>query len=124
MRWLPVRSVSLICLDFLTYRRGVRLHRFEAHLDTLKAAHALSRTYQGVLDRSEIFARQFGVKLKADALEETIRRAFTSESPQFEDANNAESGDFNLSWVHVVRDVDPKEIQRKPDGTYQCVTLG
>jgi hypothetical protein len=111
-------------LDFLTYRKGVRLRRFGAHLDALRAAHALSRAYQDVLDRSEILARHFGAKLKADTLEETIRRAFTSESPQFEDPDNAESGNFNLSWVHVVRNVNPKEIQRTPDGTYQCVIQG
>jgi hypothetical protein len=120
-----MNSASDPCdLDFLTYRKGVRLRKFEAHLDALKAAHALSRAYQDVLDRGEILARHFGAKLKADALEETIRRAFTTESPQFEDPDDAEGGVFNLSWVHVVRNVNPKEIQKKPDGTYECVIQG
>jgi hypothetical protein len=79
-------SASEPCeLDVLTYRKGVHLSSFEAHLDALKAAHALSRAYQHVLERSEIFARHFGAKLTADALEETERRVFTGESRQFED---------------------------------------
>jgi hypothetical protein len=81
----------------------------------------LSRAYQDVLERNEIFPRHFEAKLKADALEETIRRVFTSESPQFEDLSDAEYEGFNLSWVPVIRDVNHKEIQRKPNGTYQCV---
>lgn len=111
-------------LNFSSYRKGVHLDKFEAHLDALRAAHGLSSAYQDVLDRSEIFARHFGAKLKADALEETIRRAFTRESPQLEDPDNAEVGDLYLSWVDVVRKVDPKEIQRNADGTYQCVIQG
>jgi hypothetical protein len=41
-----LNSASDPCdLDFLTYRKDVHLRRFRAHLDALKAAHALSRAY-------------------------------------------------------------------------------
>jgi hypothetical protein len=53
-----------------------------------------------------------------------IHLGFTSESPQLEDPNNAEDGDFNLSWVHVVRNANPIGIRKKPDGTSLCVIQG
>lgn len=121
-RWASESEARQCSLNFLACQKDVCLRHFEVSESPL-ASLELSATYLVVLGRGESLARYLDVPLLSDFVEEKFSKLFSTCSPHLAEADNAQGSNM-LSWVDVIREFNPAQVEHTDNGTYRFPIQG
>ncbi|KAL4893417.1 hypothetical protein BDV59DRAFT_30818 [Aspergillus ambiguus] len=115
-------SGRILDLYFSGPREDFRLQ----HLDTsgIDSHREQSFKYRLALERKEALASHLGAHLLNDSFEDGFRKVFGACKPSLVPPVDREVDVPSPSWVDVLQDVEPSQLQPNANGTQHCLVRG